>query len=140
MAGIVTLLAVCGASAKEFDIIEKKLRKLERDMLEAHVMLDFTTLSHIYADEYTYIGNDGTMLTKNQVVEMVKSAAFRVDSIPVSNSRIRVYGSTAVITGIRKFYRAGKLLATTRYTEVWLNRNKRWQCVSGQLTPLQDKK
>jgi hypothetical protein len=137
---VAAFLAHSQASATEWDITERRLRKLESEMLAAHVTLDFTTLAHMYADEYTYISNDGTMLTKSQVVEIVKTASFRVDSIPVSNSRVRMYGTTAVITGVRKFYRAGKLLATARYTEVWVNRNKRWQCVSGQLTPILEKK
>jgi ketosteroid isomerase-like protein len=109
-------------------------------MLAAYAMLDFQTLTNIYADDFTYISNDGSTMTKARVVEMVRTAAFRVDSITVSDSRLRLYGTTAIITGIRRFYRAGKMLAEARYTEVWLNRNKRWQCVSGQLTPILDKK
>ena len=118
---------------------ERQLRKLESEMLWAYVMLDFSTLGQIYADDFTYIDNSGELMNKSKVVNMVRMASFRVDSIPVSNSRVRVYGNTAVISGVRRFYRAGKMLDEVRYTEVWVNRNRRWQCVSGQLTPIVEK-
>lgn len=136
---VVAVLLSQQSHGGELDITERKLKKIEKDMLTAHVMLDFSTLAQIYSDDYLYIDDDGSIFTKSQVVELVKLASFRVDSIPVSNSRVRSFGNTAVITGIRKFYRGGKLLATVRYTEVWANRNRRWQCVSGQVTPFQEK-
>jgi hypothetical protein len=137
---LVTLTIIAAhASAGEWDINERQLRKLENDLLTAYVMLDFTTLNELYADDFFYISNDGALMNKRSVVEMVKTAMFRVDSIPVSNSRIRLYGNTAIVSGIRKFYRAGKKLAETRYAEVWVNRNRRWQCVSSQLTPILEK-
>lgn len=137
---LVTLTIIAAhAPAGEWDVNERHLRKLENDLLTAYVMLDFATLNELYADDFLYISNDGVLMNKRGVVEMVKTAMFRVDSIPVSNSRIRLYGNTAIVSGIRKFYRAGKKLAETRYAEVWVNRNRRWQCVSSQLTPIPGK-
>jgi hypothetical protein len=139
-------IVVCGlvlsgaTSAKNVNAQEKLLKKLEQEMLMAYVMLDFTALNNVYADEYTNTSYDGTVFTKKQVVEMVKSASLRLDSINVLDSKVKVYGSTAVVSGIRKYHRAGKILGTVRYTEVWVNRNNRWQCVSGQLTSLQERK
>lgn len=118
---------------------ETQLRKLERELLTAYVMLDFVSLERLYADDYTYINDNGELLNKKQVVEMVRTAAFRVDSIVVTNSRIRTYGNTAIISGVRTFHRLGRILNTARYTEVWVNKNRRWQCVSNQLTSLPGK-
>ena len=119
---------------------EGQIKKLERELLAAYVMLDFVTLERIYADDYTYIADDGELLTKKQVVDMIRNASFRVDSIVVTNSRIRTYGNTVVVSGVRTFHRLGRILTVARYTEVWVNKNRRWQCVSGQLTSLPEKK
>ena len=134
------LLSGRTSSAKAIAPAEKLLKKLEQEMLMAYVMLDFSALNQVYGDEYTSTSYDGTVFTKKQVVEMVKSASLRLDSINVSDSKVRLYGNTAVIKGIRKYFRAGKNLGTVRYTEIWVNRGNRWQCVSGQLTSLQEKK
>lgn len=119
---------------------EKVLRTLEKQVSMAYVMLDFTTLQKLYADEFINVNHDGTLQTKKQIVEMIRMATIRLDSIPVSDSKIRFYGNTAVITGVRTYYRAGKILGVVRYTDVWVNKRNQWQCVSGQLTPVPDRK
>ncbi len=134
------LLGGSTSSARIIAPQEKLIKKLEHEMLMAYVMLDFSALNLVYGDEYTSTSYDGTVFTKKQVVEMVKSASLRLDSISVSDSKVKLYGNTAVVSGIRKYHRAGKILGTVRYTEVWVNRAGRWQCVSGQLTSFQEKK
>lgn len=119
---------------------EKILKTLEKQLLMAFVMLDFTTLQKLYADEFVNINHDGTVQTKKQIVEMIRMATIRLDSIPVSDAHVRIYGNTAVMTGIRTYHRAGKVLGVVRYTDVWVNKRNQWQCVSGQLTPVTDRK
>lgn len=138
--GMASALIMLTCATLVADPAEKQLRKLEKDLLTAYVMLDFVALERLYADDYTYIDDDGELLTKKQVVHMVRTAAFRVDSIIVTNSRVRLYGNTAVVSGVRTFHRMGRILTVARYTEVWVNKNRRWLCVSGQLTNLPEKK
>lgn len=118
---------------------ETQLKKVEGELLTAYVMLDFATLEKIYAPDFVNISYDGAVATKKEIVATIRNAVFRVDSIPVSDSRIRIFGSTAIVTGIRKYYRSGIKLNTVRYTEVWIKKGWQWQCVSGQLTMVQDK-
>ncbi|MBX2992803.1 MAG: nuclear transport factor 2 family protein [Bacteroidetes bacterium] len=134
------LLCCVSCSTLAANPTEIQLRKLERELLTAYVMLDFVSLERLYADDYTYIDDNGELLNKKQVVEMVRTAAFRVDSIVVTNSRIRTYGNTAIISGVRTFHRLGRILNIARYTEVWVNKNRRWQCVSNQLTSLPEQR
>ncbi len=134
------VLALLLLPAANLPAQEKVLRTLEKQILMAYVMLDFTTLQKLYADEFVNINHDGTLQTKKQIVEMIRMATIRLDSIPVSDSQIRFYGNTAIITGIRTFHRAGKILGVVRYTDVWVNKRSQWQCVSGQLTPVPDRK
>jgi hypothetical protein len=140
--GAIVAMLFCGrtAYAKKVPPTEKLLKNLEHQMLMAYVLLDHSALSAIYADEYTNTSYDGTVFTKREVVDLVKNASLRLDSIPISDSKVKLLGNVAVITGVRKYWRAGKVLGVVRYTEVWINRNNRWQCLSGQLTSVQEKK
>jgi hypothetical protein len=129
---LVLVVAFAGSSFSQ----EKHLRMLERTMLMSYVLLDFMTLSHLLADDYTAIGYDGTVQTKRQVVESVRSAAIRVDSIPVSEPKSKLFGNVALLTGIRKYYRAGRIVGVVRYSEIWELRRSSWQCSKSQLTAI----
>ena len=131
----VFLVFTCAASAQE-----KHLRVLERTMLMSYVLLDFATLDQVLADDYIGISQDGTIQNKKQVVEMVRTAAIRLDSIPVSEPKSRLFGNVALLTGIRKYYRAGRLLGVVRYSDVWELRRSSWQCSQSQLTSIIEKK
>lgn len=109
-------------------------------MLMSYVLLDFTTLDQMLADDYTNVSHDGAVLTKKQVVEMVKTAAMRVDSIPVSEPKAKLFGNVALLTGIRKYYRAGRLLCVVRYSEIWELHKSSWHCSQTQLTAITDRK
>ncbi len=129
------LVFTCAASAQE-----KHLRMLEQTMLMSYVLLDFATLNQVLADDYISISQDGTIQNKKQVVEIVKTAAIRLDSIPVSEPRAKLFGNVALLTGVRKYYRAGRLLGVVRYSEVWELRRSSWQCSQSQLTSIAEKK
>ena len=58
-----------------------------------------------------------------------------------SNPTIRIYDKTVVVTGHAVYhYRNNKTgeksVAHTLYTEVFILKDGRWQCVSGHYTPL----
>ncbi len=115
---------------------EAQLRKLEREWFDAVVKKDETTLNRIFAADFTAINTDGSFVDKAAMIEMLKSTTVQLDEIRTDEFKLRVYGTTAVVTGRATYVRNGKPLGAASHTEVWARRPTGWQAVSWVSVPL----
>ena len=89
------------------------------------------------ADEFTATYDDGSRGDKTRELALTAEFNQQVLSAIQEDFTVRVYRETAVIwftlrlVGIRQGERAE---VTFRYTDVWVLRDGRWQCVSTQST------
>ena len=116
---------------------EQELITLERAWDAAFVAKDMRFIERVLADEFVATYGDGTRGDK--AAEMVETVDFdqRVDSSVLDSFRVRIYGETAVVWFSRHMTgpKAGKITAVTyRFTDVFVKRAGRWQCVSSQST------
>jgi len=116
--------------------VEAQLKKLEREWFTAVVKNDAATLNRIFADDFTALNSDGTVVTKKQMVEMFSSGKFQLDEIRSDEFKLRLYGTTAIVNGRSTFIRNGKPLGTSGHTEVWVKRAGVWKAVSWVSIPL----
>jgi len=102
-------------------------------------------MARIEADDFTITYPDGTVRTKAEEVEAQRQAADRpLDASrtsAVEDEHIRVYGNTAVLTGV--FVSNGpqqnpRGTLRARYTDVYVRRGGIWQVVASQLTSIPD--
>jgi hypothetical protein len=113
------------------------LIKLEQRWNEAFYQKDIAFIETILADEFIATYEDGSRGDKAK--ELALAAAFnqQVESAIQDEFTVKVYRDTAVVwftlrmVGIRQGQRAE---LTLRYTDVWIMRDGRWQCVSTQST------
>jgi len=87
---------------------------------------DLAKLSQIYADEYVLVRPDGSMLSKAQILDDLKSHAMTIKVIELANERIRLYGSVGVVTGDSETLttRDGKdTRARVRFVAVYVEQN-----------------
>jgi len=125
--------------------VEKELRGLERQWLDAYIKHDAEAMARIEADDFTITYPDGSVRTKAEEVEAQKKAA-RQPADPsqasaTEDEHIRVYGNTAVLTGV--FVSKGgrqnpNAVFRSRYTDVYVRRGGVWQVVASQLTAIPD--
>ena len=59
---------------------------------------DYTALEELYAGDYMLVRPDGSVLNKQEVLQDLRSGGLRFRSIELSQTEVRVYGSTAVLT------------------------------------------
>ncbi|HMI57769.1 MAG TPA: nuclear transport factor 2 family protein [Gemmatimonadaceae bacterium] len=59
---------------------------------------DYAALEGLYADDYTLVRSDGSVLSKREVLHDLRSGALRVHSIELGQNEVRMYGPTAVLT------------------------------------------
>ena len=118
------------------------LIKLEQSWNEAVYKKDVAFIETILADEFIATYEDGSRGDKAK--ELALAAAFnqQVESAIQDEFTVKIYRDTAVVwftlrmVGIRQGQRAE---LTLRYTDVWIMRDGRWQCVSTQSTRLNPK-
>lgn len=118
---------------------ERAVRAAEDARFKAQTTNDFKALDELLADDLTYTHSSAAVDSKATYIESMRSGAVKYESIEPRDVQIRVYGTTAVITGAGRFKvtaRGQALDNQLRYTDVWVLRNGRWQMVAWQSTRL----
>ena len=129
------------APARSSDAKAKdEILQLERERNQAILHGDAAALERMTADDYTFITLRGELRTKAEIVQGFKSGSFHYDSREISELNVRVYGSTAVVTGRsnQKGQENGKdYSGDYRFTRVYSKQGGRWQTVALQTTLIQ---
>jgi hypothetical protein len=60
---------------------------------------DWDALATLYADEYMLVRSDGSVLTKDEVLADLRTQKLSFESIEVSDEKLRIIDSVAVLTG-----------------------------------------
>ena len=115
--------------------------KIENDWWEADKAKDEKALGRILADDWFYLGPQGTM-TKTQELGDLKNRDESIASLTLTDMKVRVYGDVAIVT-FREHENSTKKNADSSgdflYTDVFVRRQGRWQAVNSQGTPLTHK-
>lgn len=117
------------------------LVKLEKDWNDAFYKKDVAFIKSILADEFTATYDDGSRGDKAKELTLVSEFNQQVQSSIQDDFIVRVYQDTAVVwftlhvVGIKQGQRAE---LTLRYTDVWVIRDGRWQCVSTHSTRMSE--
>ena len=121
---------------------EEELLKLEKEFAQAIVSNDLEGIGRIVADEWIIIDPNGDIVDRTRFFEVIKSGSLTHEMMESEDFRVRVYGDSAVVTGITRT--KGKFMGQgfstqERATDVFVKREGRWQCVLTHLTRLPNK-
>lgn len=118
--------------------VEQELRQMNDDWIKALVRADAATLDRIMADDFLFAypmeGDD-----KAQFIGDVVSGDVKVEFLKSENVSVRIWGSTAVLTGrdsARWFYQGRDFSGHYKIIHVYSLRDDRWQLVSVQACPM----
>ena len=140
LCGVLVAAWAVTASASQRPPVESDqqvLIELERGWNEAFYRKDVAFIEDLLADEFIATYDDGSRGDKAKELALAAEFNQQVESASQDEFTVRVYRDTAVVwftlrlVGIRQGQR-GEL--TLRYTDVWVMRDGRWQCVSTQST------
>jgi len=143
---VVFLFAV-GAQAQtpaqtETGKVEQELITLENGWADAVVKKDVAFLDRILADDYLFTDPFGTVFNKAQTLASVKSGDDVVTSAVNDDMKVRVYGDVAVVTGrwtSKETLKSTDISGQQRWTDTWVKRAGRWQCVAGHSSRIAQK-
>lgn len=125
-------------STKRSTATEAELRSLVRRWDEAYVKGDTAILDRLLADEFAFVGGP----TKAQYLASFKSTDFVIESAVSTEVQVQVYDDAAVVTGVDTITgrNNGQVFQTKwLYMDVWIKREKRWQCVKTYSMPVQNR-
>ena len=134
---LITLPTARASALQRVESDQDILIKLERGWNEAFYRKDVAFIEKLLAEEFTATYDDGRLGDKATELALVTAFDQQVESATPDEFAVRVYRDTAVVwftlrlVGIRGGQRSEMRL---RYTDVWIVRDGRWQCVSSQST------
>jgi ketosteroid isomerase-like protein len=116
--------------------VQKELLALEETRRQAIKDGDAKTIDQIYADDFIGIAGNGQLVTKEQLMAVLKRNDPRI-GFTTDEIKVRVFRNSAVFTA-RLIGRTsdGAVVSSSRFTHVFVKRRGHWQCVAGQSTPL----
>jgi hypothetical protein len=140
------LLAGCALSAGQQPTkkspqqlkVEQELMQLERDIGDANVRRDKAFFARVEADEFLFTDAGGGLTTKQEDVASLDEppGEFRLVSYVPDEMKVYLYGQTAVVFGrvttkARSSKDGREVTNQTRFTDVFVRRDGRWQIVAG---------
>jgi ketosteroid isomerase-like protein len=116
---------------------EEELLTLEKAFAEAIVRNDLEGIGRLVTDDWIIIDPNGEIVERARFLEVIKSGAFTHDMMESEDFRVRVYGDSAVVTGLTRTkgkFMGQEFSTQERATDVFVKRDGRWQCVLTHLT------
>jgi ketosteroid isomerase-like protein len=120
---------------------EQMIIELDKKRMNAMAQKDIATLNELIADDLIYTHSTARLDTKQSLIGNMESGGTVYTSVVPSDVKAQDLGDTVVLTGSCKISvnSGGRPNSFgVRFTDVYANRNGRWQMVTWQSTRLPD--
>ncbi|MDR3772418.1 MAG: nuclear transport factor 2 family protein [Terracidiphilus sp.] len=119
-----------------------EIDQLEEQWREALLKSNATAMQNLLADDYLAITSSGTLQTKDQTLENLRTGRTHFTQLEISDRKVRFYGSTALVTSIAEVRGAtseGEVSGSYRYTRVYVRDAQRvWKVVSFEVSRIRE--
>jgi len=98
---------------------------------------DVKALDALLAEDVIIFWGDGTTDDKASTLELFRSGRLRYSKLDYDNTRVRIYGDTAVVTGNARVQAQADdhpIQHLVRVTRVYVNQHGQWRLVASQTT------
>ena len=126
---LIFLLGALPAHARNAAQDERELRRVEAAVCHAFEVGDAAYLRSALDPRFTLVDSHGTVTDLQQNLAEVKAREPRYSQFRNHDQRVRLYGDTAIITGITSIQGTSEgtaFAADFRFTDTWLYRDGRW--------------
>ena len=113
---------------------EKALIRMEKDWMQAMLKSDAAAFEKYLAKEWI-MDDSGQVTSRAQMIADLKSGAYKIESMQLSDVKPHVYGDGALVTSTvswRAKYKSKDLPNTSRSIDFFVKRNGKWLAVSTQ--------
>ena len=119
-----------------------ELIALEELFARTVVAGDAGSLEKLVDDDWMIIGPEGNVISKAVFLDVVKSGALTHSTMELDETRVRVYGDTAIVTAravTAGTYQGQPFTTRERSTDVFVRQHGQWKYVLTQLTTMAEK-
>jgi ketosteroid isomerase-like protein len=116
---------------------EEEILRLEKELSQAIVKNDAAAAGRFLADDWIIIDPDGGTIDRARFLGVIQSGALTHETMESDDTRVRIYGSTAIVTALATTtgkFNGQPFTTQERATDVFVRQNGRWLCVLSQLT------
>ena len=111
--------------------------KLEHRWVAAMIKADTAELDNIESDDFIVIDPSGTISSKAEDMKNVKTGNLKFDAIDIKESKVRVHGDTAIVTGkaaLKGNFKSQDIGGNYSFTDVFVKIKGEWRAVSSHIT------
>jgi ketosteroid isomerase-like protein len=122
-----------GPSATAMSNIERELRDLDRGWVAAYLHGDTELLDRIWIEGLVFTFPFGQFTNKTQEIANIRSGERTFESLLTDNTKVKVYGRTAVMSGrltMKGRYKDRDIGGQYSYTNVLCRRQEGWRIVA----------
>ncbi len=127
------MLHASQAKPKKHDL-RHEIFELEDEWRDAVLKSDTSAMSALLAEDYMAITPSGILQTKQEALASMRTHRVRINTLLLSDRKVRFYGSTALVTSlaeVRGTTLEGEVSGSFRYTRVYVrDAQGRWRIVS----------
>jgi uncharacterized protein (TIGR02246 family) len=138
---LITAVSLPGFAAdKSKGDVQEQLKKMEEARAQAAMKADTATMAQGMTDDYAMITPTGEEQDKAAILESFKSGDRKIENIQLEDTKVRVYGNSAVVTGtsnLKGTYKGQDISGKYRYTRVYVKQNGKWKTAAFQQTKVQ---
>jgi ketosteroid isomerase-like protein len=133
-------MSEAGQSSGKQSGAEAQIRKLDEQMRQSALKGDASVLEKYLAPNYIAMTADGRELTRDEAIQARKTGKVKYDSIDLRDTKVRMYGNTAIVTHdgyVKGSVNGQPFNGETRATFVWVKQGGKWQVASFSAVPVQ---
>lgn len=127
------------AAQNQGSAVEQDLMRIEKEMLAAALKGATSPSERYLADNYIFTGPDGLVIGKAQSIEDLKSGNLKLQAASLDDTKVQVYGNTAIVTyasNDKGTYKGKDISGKTRWTDVFVKQKGRWRIVASHGSPV----
>jgi ketosteroid isomerase-like protein len=139
---LVVLLVVASLflRAQESDAaVQSKIIALEKAWNQAYKIGDTKALDALLDDAIMLVNDDGSVQSKKEFLASLHAANAQEQQVAPESMSVRVFGNTAIATGVLKVKGVENGKQYTRreqFVDTWVNKGGKWVCVATDATPV----
>jgi ketosteroid isomerase-like protein len=122
--------------------IKNDLLRIEREIGRANLDCDYRYFNQVEAEDFIFTDAAGGVTDKKQDMAGEKDCHESDGTYDVDDARTRLYGNTAVVTGrvttTHKNKEGKVVIRHSRFTDIFVWRDGRWQLVAGHASRIVD--
>jgi ketosteroid isomerase-like protein len=122
--------------------VRHEIDQLEDTWRNAILKGNTAAMDALLADDYMAISASGTLQSKEETLENLRSGRVRFTTLDISDRKVRFYGTTALVTSVATIAGTtpeGAIAGNYRYTRVYVrNAQGAWKVVSFEASRIRE--